>query len=300
MFSLPIPLLLVITDVTCTLMYVLRSVYSKNFPDNNRTLWFFNLVQNIFCGFMILAIFGGIGEISVFTLLLGAVFGCVSAFQLLTNLKAYSSGPISYTMVIVSLSAIIPTLSGLFFGETISLPQWIGIVLMAICIILSPNSNKGAHSKKSSAKWLFFCAVAALLSGAGGVIQKVHQISIHKEEQAALLLTNFVVATVISLAFYFAASDGSEHRYKLGKEDALRALLPILTGIFFAFPHTINLNLAGRLPSAVMFPLVNLPPMILSTVTAIILFKERLSLRRWIGLIIGVISTLFIGGVINF
>ncbi len=300
MLNLPIPLLLVISVVTSTMISVFRSVYSKNFPDNNRTLWFFNLIQNIFCGFMIFVVMGGIGEVSVFTLLIGAVFGAVSAFQLLFNLKAYSSGPISYTLVIVSLSAIIPTLSGLFFGETISLPQWIGILLMAVCIILSPNSNKGAHSKKSSAKWLLMCAIAAVLNGAGGVIQKIHQTSIHKTEQAALLLTNFAVATVISIVFYFASADATEHRHKIGKEDILRTLLPIMTGLSFAFPHTINLDLAGRLPSAVMFPLVNLPPMILSTITAIILFRERLSLRRRIGLVIGILSTLFISGVINF
>ena len=53
-------------------------------------------------------------------------------------LKAFDIGPFSYTMVIASLSTIIPALSGFFFfNETISVVQIIGMILMVICFIFS-------------------------------------------------------------------------------------------------------------------------------------------------------------------
>lgn len=298
MLSLPLPILLVITILTSALISVTRGAYSKNLPADDRNLWFFNLTQSICCALMILLVMGGIGKLSSFTLILGAILGAVSAFQLLFNLKAYSVGPFSYTMVIVSLSTIIPTVSGLFFGETISPIQWVGIVLMAICIILSPDAEKGAHAKKSSVLWLLFCIPATVLSGTVGVLQKIHQTSVHAEEKAAFLVSAFAVSTVISLVFLLLSPKGAGHEYGTKKDKIIRFMLPVITGVGFAFPHTINLYLAGVLTTAVMFPLVNIIPMVLSTVTAMIMFRERLSVRRWIGVLIGVLSTVLVSGVL--
>jgi len=299
MLSLPIPVLLAITVITSALVSVLRGAYSKNLPSDARNLWFFNLMQNIFCALMILVVMGGLGNISLFTVGLGAILGFVSAFQLRFNLLAFSVGPFSYTTVIVSLSAIIPTLSGLFFGENISVIQWLGILMMVVCIVLSPDGTKGEHAKKSTAKWLLACIPAALFSGAVGVLQKIHQSSIHASEKAAFLVSAFAVATIISAVFYIFSPKGPGYENERTRDKVIRRLFPVFTGLAFAFPHTINLDLAGKLDSAVMFPIVNLTPMILSTVVAMIMFRERLSTRRWIGLIIGVLATVFVSGIIK-
>lgn len=300
MLSLPIPVLLAITVVTSALVSIMRGVYSKNLPSDARTLWFFNLMQNIFCALMILAVMGGLGKISPFTVGLGAILGAVSAFQLRFNLLAFSIGPFSYTTVIVSLSAIIPTLSGLFFGETISVIQWLGIVCMAVCIVLSPDNTKGEHAKSSTFKWLLACIPAALFSGTVGVLQKLHQSSVHAGEKAGFLVSAFAVATLISAVFFMFSPRGAGNINESKRDKIIRILFPVFTGLAFAFPHTINLDLSGRLPSAVMFPIVNLTPMILSTVVAMIMFRERLSTRRWIGLIIGVAATVLVSGIIKF
>lgn len=299
MLSLPIPVLLAITVITSALVSIMRGTYSKSLPSDAKTLWFFNLMQNIFCALMILAVMGGLGNVSPFTVGLGAVLGFVSAFQLRFNLLAFSIGPFSYTTVIVSLSAIIPTLSGLFFGESISLIQWLGILMMVVCIILSPGKTNGEHAKKSTAKWLLACLPAALFSGTVGVLQKIHQSSSHASEKAAFLVSAFAVATVISAVFFMFSAKGAGNENESKRDKLIRNLFPIFTGVAFAFPHTINLDLAGKLDSAVMFPIVNLTPMILSTVVAMIMFRERLSGRRWIGLIIGVLATIFVSGIIR-
>lgn len=305
MFSLPIPLLLVITVLASWITSVLRGAYSKGVSSANDKLWFFNLVQNLVCLISIIVIFacsGGIGSFSFYTVALGVALSLANVFGLYANLKAFAVGPFSYTTVIVSLSAIIPTVSGLFFGETISLVQWIGIALMAVCIILSPERGQSGTERKASIKWLLLCFVAAAFSGSIGVLQKVHQSSAaHKGEMATFLIAGFAVSTTVAAVLYIKALITNK---KLGIKPqninhAAMWIIPIFTGIAFAFPHSLNLFLAGALDSAIMFPIVNLCPMIISMITAMIMFKERLSLTRWAGLIIGILSTVLVSGIIK-
>ena len=62
---------------------------------------------------------GGFGSASAFTVVLGTVFGTVTAIQGITNLSAFQIGPMSYTSVIISFSTLISALSGvMFFGES--------------------------------------------------------------------------------------------------------------------------------------------------------------------------------------
>jgi drug/metabolite transporter (DMT)-like permease len=236
---------------------------------------------------------GGLGQFSWFSVILGVVLGVASVFGLAAALDALRIGPFSYTTVLTSLSAIIPTLSGLFFGETVSAAQYAGIVLMVVCIVLS--TDKKEENKQGGIKWLIYVAVAFVCSGAVGVVQKIHQNSdMHKGEMPALLICGFMVATFISLIFFiknFRTSDMIAVKTKT-------VLFPIIAGVAFAFPNAINLFLAGALPAAVMFPTVNLSPMLLSMITGIIIFKEKLSPKRWTGVILGIAGVVLVSGII--
>ena len=67
---------------------------------------------------------------SLFTIVLGIVFGIITALQQVSNIQALKLGPLSYTTVIASLSTMIPTLCGaVIWGEHIAPVQWIGILL---------------------------------------------------------------------------------------------------------------------------------------------------------------------------
>ena len=79
----------------------------------------FNAVSTLIAGALLL-IWGGINEISSYTILLGTCFGLLTALQGITNLLAIETGPLSYTTVIISCSTVISALSGtIFFQEMI-------------------------------------------------------------------------------------------------------------------------------------------------------------------------------------
>lgn len=303
MFSLPIPLLIVLSVIASALIGILRGKYAKSYPMSGVYLWRFNFYQNIFCFLSILLIYlfsGTKFSFSVFSVLLGAALAVANILSLEGVLQAQACGSFAYTSVIVALSAIIPSMSGpVLFGEKVTVSQFAGIGLMIICIILSPG-NDGGERRAVNLKWLLFCTVAFVFSGAVGVVQKIHQNNAaHKAEMPALLLTCFFVSFALSgIRLITERGRMKKSGESLNKLTLAVLLFPAVSGLCFAFPHTINLFLSGRLASVVFFPTINLCPMLLTMLYAVFGFKERLTAKQWAGIAVGVLSTVFVSGII--
>ena len=303
MFSLPIPLLIILSVIASALIGILRGKYAKSYPMSGVDLWRFNFYQNIFCFLSILLIYlfsGTEFSFSVFSVLLGAALAVANILSLEGLLQAQACGSFAYTSVIVALSAIIPSMSGpVLFGEKVTVSQFAGIGLMIICIILSPG-NDGGERRAVNLKWLLFCTVAFVFSGAVGVVQKIHQNNAaHKAEMPALLLTCFFVSFVLSgIKLIIERVRTKKSGERLNKLTPAVVLFPAVSGLCFAFPHTINLFLSGRLASVVFFPTINLCPMLLTMLYAVFGFKERLTAKQWAGIAVGILSTMFVSGII--
>ena len=303
MFSLPIPLLIILSVITSALIGILRGKYAKSYPMSGVYLWRFNFYQNIFCFLSILLIYlfsGTEFSFSVFSVLLGAALAVANILSLEGLLQAQACGSFAYTSVIVALSAIIPSMSGpVLFGEKVTVSQFAGIGLMIICIILSPGNDEGER-RAVNLKWLLFCTVAFVFSGAVGVVQKIHQNNAaHKAEMPALLLTCFFVSFALSgIRLITERRRMKKSGESLNKLTLAVLLFPAVSGLCFAFPHTINLFLSGRLASVVFFPTINLCPMLLTMLYAVFGFKERLTAKQWAGIAVGILSTVFVSGII--
>ncbi len=297
MLTLPIPVLLIISIAVSVVSSLSRAFYTKKISSSSTDVDIFNFVLNLTCGTVVLLLSGGSIKGSLFSVLFGIAFGSLCFFQLKTNLKALGIGPFAYTTVIVSLSAIIPTLSGLFFGETIDLFQGIGIVLMVICILMSNEKKKG-DDRKASTLWLVLCLVSALFNGFIGVFQKIHQSSSHKDEITVFLVSAFAFAALLSLCSLLLERRTSEGRASQKfRLKTWHICVPLIGGIALGTCHVVNLFLSGVVPSATFFPIVNLIPFAISAVAATFLFNERLSRKKLIGIIIGVTATVFVTGV---
>ena len=249
---------------------------------------------------LILLLWGGFGSASLFTIWFGVLFGAVTAIQTIANVSAINCGPMSYTSIFTSFSVLISALSGvLVFGEDkLELIQIIGIVLMLLSIVLSANGK--SDGKRINLKWFILSFIAFLLTGAIGIMQKIHQTSDYKAELSAFLVIAFVTSALISAIFAFikrnkASVAASESKSQGGKKIALILLCVMaVAGLCVAANNKFNLYLTGVLPTAIFFPIYNVGILILTTISAIFIFKERLSLKQWIGVAIGIISVVCI------
>ena len=259
----------------------------------------FNAVNGLTAA-AVLLYWGGFGTSSAFTVILGIVFGAITALQGIANITALQIGPMSYTSVIISFSTLISALSGvMFFDESLGWAQIVGIVLMLVSFILAAKS--GGEEKKANLKWLSLCLVAFVATGGIGIMQKVHQSSEHREELNAFLIIAFVSSAILCTIF---ATLLKRHESKTtnttDKERKSRKRLWLLLGIMIAggacvaANNKFNLYLSGVMDSAVFFPIVNGGGLVLTTLSAVLLFKERLSAKQWIGVVFGIASVVFL------
>ena len=235
---------------------------------------------------------GGVPRMpSLFTLLLGIVFGLVTALSLVAHLSALSSGPMSYTVLIGSCSMLIPTFAGvLFWRETVHLSQVLGVALLVLAFYIGVNPKKDS---RITGRWLLFCSLAFLSSGAVGVMQKVHQSSSHRGELNLFLVIAFLTSTAaMALLLPAVRRQGEVPAFRLRSRFSLMALA---CGVCTGLIHKINLYLSGVMPSILFFPLVNGCTILLAAVVANIVFHERPTRRQVASLLIGVAAVALVG-----
>ena len=242
----------------------------------------------------VLFAWGGFGKASLFTVLLGVLFGAVTALQGVTNMAALQVGPLSYTTVIISFSTLISALSGvLFFKESIGLWQIIGMALMLASFALANGGENGG--KRANLRWLLLCVVAFLATGAIGVMQKVHQSSAFKEELNAFLVIAFAVSALFSgvVALLLRKKEiVTEGKRNDRGGMMLLIFLMLVSGVCVAVNNKLNLYLSGVIDSVIFFPVVNGGGLVLTTLASLLIFKERLRGKQWIGILLGIASVL--------
>ena len=286
-------LLLVISVLACLLGGIARTYFCKSLVTSTRSYYLYNGANSAVCA-LALWLLGGGGalQLSAFSLWFGVLFGLVTMAQGITYSAALHCGPWSYTS---------------FWHESISFLQIFGILLMLVCFVLSVDPGKD-EGRAASLRWLVLCMVAFVFSGAIGVMQKVHQTSVYKQELSGFLIVAFLASAAVSLLvclFYprarqaeaapaTPAADTGKAGRSTGRTVWLVLVLFVIGGVTAALNNQFNLYLSGVMPSAVFFPIVNGGGLVLSTAASVLLFREKLSVRQWIGLAMGTVSVLML------
>ena len=278
---LPIILMTTTSITSIVTQNCLHNTVCKKHLTTPRLIALFNLPVYIVSA-LIFAFFMFLEGVSLFTVLLGIVFGVVTALANIYKMRALSSGPMHLTLLITTSSMLIPTMSGVFFGEAFSFYKLLAAIVLIFFIYLSLGKN---GNNKINVKWILFCLLAFLLQGTIGVLQKVHQSSEYKAETGGFLF----VAFLISLVFTFVRVKG-DLKGLSGKV----TVFAIICGVCTFLMNDINLKLSGMLPSQLFFPLVNGSAIVLSSAMSIVLFKEKLTAKQYIGLGGGILTLIAI------
>lgn len=285
--------LLIISMASCLFCAIIKKIYSQKASENLTYIHSFNAIAGIVSA-IVLFLWGGFGECSLYTAVLGTIFGVVTSLQYIFMMKALQLGPLSFTTVISSFSTVISALSGLFFGDKIGILQIIGIILMLASFVFAVE--KKADEKKGSFIWLVFCILCFIVTGGIGIMQKIHQESSHKGELNAFLVIAFAVSFIFSVMLMLIAKKKERapifEKTKSGSVNWFFIALMVLCGICIAVNNKLNLYLAGVLNSAFFFPMVNGGHLVLTTLTAVVCFREKLTVKQWIGVGLGTLSVL--------
>ena len=273
-----------------------KKIYSNKSNGSAVSTWLLSSVSAL-VSFIVLLIIFGFKSASTFTIIIGLIYGVSYATQLICDIKALRTGPMSFINLFVSFSMVLPAISGaLFFGEKMELAHFIGIALVLISFVLFVK--KDTKNKKYNKSWLVYSAICFVCNGAVSILQKVHGNSEYSAQINEFLIIAFFAIFLIMTAFaVFSKKNDLKNlfeRKENGKINFSLIVLMVVIGICTAVMHRMNTYLASVIDSAVFFPVVNGGNALLVIVASIVVFKEKLSIRQLIGVIVGLVAILML------
>lgn len=219
---------------------------------------------------------------------LGLVFIC-SLFVIAATTAKYG---ISVAQVANRMSVVIPiSIAILFYGDGVSAFKIVGIILALIAVYLV--SHKESSDKAEDKLWWLFPLIIFVCSG-------IIDSSINYAQRFLVNDLNFdaFLSSIFSTAFLFGVG---VLVYQLAtKKDTFQwQSVPagiILGCINYATMYTIIKALnSGVLEPSALFPINNLSILTLSTIVSVLVFKEKLSSKNWIGVILSLLAIFILG-----
>ena len=276
------------------------NIYSKKYTNNTADTAFFTLCSAALSLIVVLVfvLLDGFRGVSWFTFLLAVLFAAVSFVNTYTATRALVLGPLAYTCVIAAASSIIPVLYGrIFLGEQITVFQIIGMVLILISVFLSVETQ--GEKKKASLRWLGYALLNFLMNGTIGVLQKIHRASAHAHESNEYLLIMFFFMALITAGYLVILRKKGTVRSAKPLKMPKVFLVLLAAGVSAGLINVLNLYLSGAFDAAFLFPVLNGGGTLAALILAFVVFKEKFTLRRSIGLAVGVLALMFLFGIVQ-
>ena len=194
---------------------------------------------------------------------------------------------VSVASVANKLSLVIPFIFSVFlYKEPVTAFKLLGILLALVAVYLTVKPAKNQQEKKNS-KWLLVLPVL-LFAGSGlldTMIKYTEQRFLNGSNNNDFLITAFAGAATIGLIVLtvLVATGKQKFEYKA-----------VLAGAAIGFPNYFSIwclmvvlkQYAGN--SSAIIPINNMGIVLFSALAAWLLFKERLSLINWLGIILSV------------
>ena len=200
------------------------------------------------------------------------------------------------TFSIIGSTAIPMLLAPLLYeGETVSLLQWLGFACLIIAVfILTINSNPKAQkqlvqTKKSKDSIITGIYILLLLVSYVGISisQKLYPTLVGQDYTAFFNLMTFIV---VLLSFSVVLIIGKTVKRKPFLPENTSANKKLFTYIFiaavmiYAYQYFCMLS-ASMLPSAIFYPLIKGISMLLTVLCDVLVFKQKLTLNKIVGLL---------------
>lgn len=216
-------------------------------------------------------------------------------FIFIFNIVALSIQNINVTLTTIfqKMSLVFPSVVGIFwFGEYLNLPKGLGIGLAILSVILINISGRNDEGKESSLRKYWYLAALTLLGS--GVIE----ICLYLVDALEWSKNSNVEFT--GSLFFFAGSFGLiYYAFKSLKEYQAFHWKDVLGGIFLGIPNFFSIYwimclLEQGMDGSIVFPVINVGVICVNALAGYFLFKERLSMIQFIGLLFAVVAIILL------
>lgn len=230
-------------------------------------------------------------------LLYSAFYGVGYATAMLGMIGALASGSVALTAFVKQFSFVFVSIWGYFVGwDTFTLSAGLGIAVivlsMFLCLVSGKKGKKQNEGRPAvTLKWLVF---AAMLLGGNvlcSLLQKYEQIAYPGEHKSMMMV--FGVGFAILFAFLFTLKEDKTH-WRAAAKSTFQ--FPLLAGCCSALLNLSILLLANSevISSGLAFSGMAVGGLVLTMIADLVFFRERLSVRQWIGMVLGTGALVFL------
>ena len=213
------------------------------------------------------------------TIYYAIAFGVSSMLFQVTYLQAIASGNLSITVMLVNFSVVIPVIVSLtVYGEQMTWFRGIGMALIAVSFILCTNF-KG--TKGVTKKWITMATLATLSNGAANLVQKLFAAEGTGQTQA-YVSWGYLFAAISSVILYLILC-ASGHKKTFPTRPNVFGYA-CATGVVLGTFQFFYSKGAQVIDGSVFFPTYSGMAIILSALTGVVLFKDKLSIKQIIAI----------------
>ena len=231
-----------------------------------------------------LVISGGKVEVSAFTLGLGAVTGLTYSAGMYLNLTLMGKRGAAITSSMIQLAVLIPIgVSVFLFGETISQTQLLGIVLAVASLpLLAAKPMENLELDREIIPMIIVTIIVV------GFSQLSSKILVQSGLEAQ---NNYFFLAIFSSAALLVSPLAWKNRAEINSRDGLFGLG---VGVFNVAANRFLLIALTTLPGAIVFPVSSAGSLLMVTISAIILFKEKVSRVNLTGILLTLVAVVLI------
>jgi len=213
---------------------------------------------------------------SLDTLLYPGAYGSLYIIGYILLMKAYSEGPVSMTNAVWSFNTVVVIAYGLlFWDETLSLTQIIGLLLFFTGLFFYANSSYSTEQvkRKVTVKWLALTVSSTLIMGAATTFTKLFMLK-HPDLGREYLFCYPLIAC--SLSAILCLSMNAKGTFRAVKDKKLW-LYTALAGLTSVVWNTVYVKYLAVYPSAVFLPMFSVTAMLGTLTFGIVVMRERFS-----------------------
>ena len=198
-------------------------------------------------------------------------------------LYAYKSEAYIFLSVFTMLGSVITALLGfIFYGDPLSIPRIIGMVVLAAAVYVMSLYNKSIRGK-----FTLTGILTLLVGGVGVALADFMQKVFTKESLGSAYAFNFytyALAIIPQLLILLILIKGRGEKISVGILDKRHIIIYLVISAAL-YVNSLSKTLAlGYLPSTQMYPTLQAANLVASAILAAILLKEKITVKSLVGI----------------
>lgn len=287
-------LIITLMCVLASTKVTIQSSFSRGKSSSGAQKHLFNAILFGTIGLMFsFSLFGG--GIHPYTFVFGAVVGALSVLFQFSYLKAFSTGRVTLTVILNNFSMLIPMVySIIFLNEGFGYIKIIATLLAAVSffLVVKKDKNEKDIDGKVKIKWLIYTMLLFLSGGICSAVQKAYAVKMEEIQVFEFVAIAYFCAMLLSLVLF--GFERIEHRDEKVGASGKMVLFAVLVGLSLGLFQCVNTYAPSIIEGTVLYPAYNSGVSVLIAIIGAVLFKERLTVKQYIGSAVGILAVVLL------